>query len=204
MTAVLLIAASYLLGAIPAGLLLARAARGVDVRQVGSGNIGTANVMRAAGVGVGLAVLSCDVLKGAAPVLASRALGLPLWTAAVAGLAAVAGHNWSVFLRGRGGKGVATSFGVILAFAPKVALVLLVTWVGLVALTRYSSVGSIAGLALAPALMALTRQPREAVAFAAVAAVLGIYKHRANLARLLAGTEHRITDRLRRGTPAGS
>ncbi len=203
MSAVLLILLSYALGAVPVGLLLARAARGVDVRAVGSGNIGTANVVRAAGLPVGLAVLACDVLKGMAPVLCARALGLPLWAGAGGGLAAVIGHNWSVFLRGRGGKGVATSFGVILAMAPKVALALLGVWVVLVALTRYSSVGSIAGLALAPVLMRFTGQPPEAVAFALAAAILGIYRHRANLARLRAGTEHKITDRFGRGTPAG-
>lgn len=184
---------SYLLGSVPFGLLIAQAVRGVDIRTIGSGNIGMANVMRACGPAAGAAVLVVDALKGALPVLAARGLELSPWAAALAGLAAVVGHNWSVYLGFRGGKGVATSLGVVIALAPAAALALVVVWAVLVAATRISSVGSMAALALSPLVMWLFGQPAPNVFFCAAAAVLGLYRHRENMTRLLQGRENRIT-----------
>lgn len=184
---------SYLLGAVPFGLLVARVIGGVDVRTVGSGNIGTANVLRACGPAAGAAVLVIDALKGALPVLAAQALGLSPWVAAAAGLAAVIGHNWSIYLGCRGGKGVATSLGVVIALAPAVAMTLFLLWVILVALTRYSSVGSMVALAISPLAMWLFGQPAPSISFCAAAAALGLFRHRENMVRLLQGRENRIT-----------
>lgn len=196
----LFLPASYLLGAVPVGVLVSRRVAGVDVRAHGSGNTGTANVMRVAGWGAGLTVMLSDISKGALPVLAAGWFGLPpLWGAAGA-LAAVVGHNWSIFLRGRGGKGVATTAGAILVLAPEAALILYGIWIVLVLLTRYSSVGSLAALISGPILVRLMRQPEEAYVFSLAAAALGIFRHRANIARLLQGKENKI---MRRRGPAG-
>lgn len=199
MLAALLLLCSYLFGAVPFGYLLVKLRSGKDIRQVGSGNIGMANAMRASGPLVGAIVLVLDALKGAAPLLVASGLELPLATGAWAALLAVAGHNWSPFLGFRGGgKGVATSLGAVLVLSPLVAGLLVVVWIACVAITRYSSVGSIAGLAVAPVLMWMTGQAREAVLFGLAAGALGIFQHRANLARLTAGQEHKITERTSR------
>lgn len=187
-----LVLLSYLLGSLPVGLLVARRVSGVDIRSRGSGNIGTANVVRVSGWAAGALVLVADVLKGALPVLAARWLGLPGLVAAAAGLAAVAGHDWSLFLRFRGGKGVATSLGVVLVFAPAAALALVLVWAAIVAATRYSSLGSLAGLVLAAPAVRLAGGPPEAVWFCLAAAALGVWRHRENIARLASGREHRL------------
>ncbi len=192
MKAAALVLLAYLLGSVPVGLFVARRVSGVDIRRQGSGNIGTANVARVAGWRAGVLVFAADVLKGALPVLAARWLGLPGPVAAVAGLAAVVGHDWSVFLRFRGGKGVATSLGAVAVFAPPAALLLVLLWAALVAVTRYSSVGSLAGLILSAPLVRLTGGPPEAVWFCLAAALLGVWRHRDNLARLAEGREHRL------------
>lgn len=191
--AVLTVLASYLFGAVPFGLILTRAFTGMDIRTVGSGNIGTANVMRSAGPAVGVAVMAADILKGALPVLAARYLGLSDWVQALVGLAAIAGHNWSVYLRFRGGKGVATSLGVIAVLSPAVALGVFVLWWLIVAVTRFSSVASLVGLLVTPLAMWWKGEPEPTVALAALLAVIGVYRHRENLVRLLQGRENRLT-----------
>ncbi len=199
---IILIAVSYLLGAIPFGYLIARA-KGVDIRSVGSGNIGATNVARALGKGFGILVFVLDVLKGFLPTLAARAWlhgeaeGVPL-AVVLTGLAAIAGHNWPVTLRFKGGKGVATSCGVFLALFPTGLAIALGTWVLVVAVTRYVSLGSIlGGAALFLAACAIPEQPfsRAQVSltiFAGVAGLISVLRHRANIGRLLKGTENRI------------
>jgi glycerol-3-phosphate acyltransferase PlsY len=203
-TGPLVVAIAYLLGSVPTGLWLVRWVRGLDVREHGSGNIGTANVYRVAGPWLGAAVLAADVLKGLLPVMAAQTLGLgPAWAVA-AGVASIAGHNWSAFLRFQGGKGVATSFGVLVALSPTAAAVAAAVWVLAVGLTRYASVGSVLALLSVPATMALLREPTPHLAFGLAAAALGVFRHRANLRRLREGTELRITDRPRGPTgPSG-
>ncbi len=187
--------AAYLLGSVPTGLWLVRWLRGLDLRERGSGNIGTTNVYRVAGPWLGAAVLLLDTSKGAVPVWACRALQLDAaWTVA-SGLASVVGHNWSVFLGFRGGKGIATTFGVLLALSPRAAFVAVAVWVLVAAATRYASVASLLSVLSVPVSMALWREPAPHVAFGLAAAALGVARHRANLRRLREGTELRITDR---------
>lgn len=179
----------YLLGSVPFGLLLTRLI-GIDIRQVGSGNIGTTNVLRTGNKGLAAATLLLDAGKGAAAVLlASNAAGAG--AGMLAGLAAFAGHLWPVWLGFRGGKGVATLLGVALAAVPLAGLAALLTWAGAALATRFSSVGGMAA-ALAAPLAALALGKSHSAATLAVMAVLLIWKHRDNIARLRAGTESRI------------
>lgn len=185
----------YLLGSLPTGLLLVRALTGIDIRERGSGNIGAVNVFRTAGLAVSAAVLAVDMLKGAAAVLAARAMDQPDGVLVTAGLAAIAGHNWSVFLRFRGGKGIATSFGVLVAILPVAALIAAGVWAAVVGLTRYASLGSLLAVASVPVVMWWRGAPPAYLAFGAVTLVLAVYRHWANIGRLLAGTELKVTDR---------
>jgi glycerol-3-phosphate acyltransferase PlsY len=198
---VLVVAAGYLIGAIPTGLLIIKLLRGVDIRTVGSGNIGATNVYRVAGLPTALLVLVIDSLKGACPVLLARAAGAPSWAEVLAGLAAIIGHNWSVFLRLAGGKGVATSLGVLLALSPPAAAVAVAVWLAVVAATRYASLASILAIASVPVVMAVRREPADHLLFGGVALAFVVYRHRANLARLRAGAELRITDLPQSGLP---
>lgn len=182
----------FLFGSVPVALILPRLLTGVDVRAVGSGNPGATNVWRASGLGLALLVAVCDIAKGAGAVVVARRLaGSEVWAAA-AGLASIAGHIYSPWLRGRGGKGVATSAGVFAILAPASAAVAVLVFVGLVALTRYMSVGSLGAAAVLP-LAAVATGASSAVRWTAVgAAVLVVMRHRANLVRLWAGTEPRL------------
>jgi acyl phosphate:glycerol-3-phosphate acyltransferase len=189
------IVVSYLIGAIPTGLIVVRLLTGEDIRRHGSGNIGTVNVLRVAGAGTAVVVLAVDILKGLVPVVLAERLGASAWTVVLAGLAAIAGHNWSIFLKFQGGKGVATSFGVLAALSWPAAAVAAAVWIVTVAVTRYSSLGSLLGVVSVPITMWRLRQPEEYVYFGVIAALFAIYRHRANIQRLVAGTELHITDR---------
>lgn len=193
-------AASYLLGAIPFGLLVARL-KGVDIRRVGSGNIGATNVFRSVGKGLGIVTFALDVAKGYVPA------GLFPWVArrfgfdgngdvlAVAcGLLAVAGHNWPLYLKFKGGKGIATSAGALLGFAPMATAIGLGTWVVVFGATRYVSVGSIAACLVVAGSswwVCCDRGPLIPVVLTALCLV-GIWRHRGNIGRLIDGTEHRF------------
>lgn len=194
-----LLAAGYLIGAIPTGLVIIRLLRGVDIRTVGSGNIGATNVYRVAGLPTAVLVLLVDALKGVVPVVLARASAGPLWSEAAAGLAAIIGHNWSVFLGFTGGKGIATSFGVLVALSPVAAAVAAGIWGVVLVISRYVSVASILAIASLPVVMWARGEPPDHLVFALAALVFAIYRHRANLARLRAGTEPRITEVPRSG-----
>lgn len=185
----------YLVGSLPTGLVVIRAVRGIDIRRHGSGNIGATNVFRVAGLPTAALVLGVDMLKGAVPVLLARTWGLPPLAVVLAGLAAIAGHNWSVFLRFTGGKGIATSFGVLLAVSPPSAAVAAGVWLLVAAVTRYASLASLLAITTVPVVMGVRREPREHVAFGVVALLLAAYRHRANIGRLRRGTELKVTDR---------
>lgn len=163
-------------------------AKGVDVRLHGSGNIGMTNVMRVLGVGPGLLVLVADAGKGVAAVWIGHIFG-GVDFALLCGLSAIAGHNWSVFLRFQGGRGVATSAGVILALSPAALLSAVALWVVIVAVTRYVSLASMIAAVSVPAWMLLYRQPQTYVLLGLVGAALIIYRHLPNIERLLQGTE---------------
>lgn len=191
------LAIGYLLGSLPTGLVVVRALTGTDIRNAGSGNIGTVNVYRVTGLWASAVVLAVDMLKGAAAVVLARAWGLTAGVQVAAGLAAIAGHNWSLFLRFRGGKGIATSFGVLLAISPIVGLVAAAVWGIVVGLTRYASLASLLAMMSVPVAMWWRREPTAYLVFGLVTLVLAVYRHRANLARLVARTELKITDKSR-------
>jgi glycerol-3-phosphate acyltransferase PlsY len=195
MPAVAAIIASYLIGAIPTGLIVVRVLTGEDIRRHGSGNIGTVNVLRVAGVATAIGVLVVDILKGMLPTLLAMRWGFSAGTVVLCGLAAIAGHNWSPFLGFQGGKGIATSYGVLLALSWPAAAVAAAVWILTVAITKYSSLGSLLGVVSVPLSLWRLRQPEEYVYFGIVAALFAIYRHRANIQRLIAGTELHITDR---------
>ncbi len=203
--AAVLVLAGYLLGAVPVGLLVGRAVGGVDLREHGSGRTGATNALRTLGSGWAIAVLLLDMGKGLAAVLLARALyqagppGSPEWVATAAGLAAVVGHNWSVFIGFRGGRGVATTGGGLLALAPLavaavVPLMLVVLWS-----TRYVSAASLAGAVgavLATGALALTGTGGwPAFGYALAAGTIVIVSHADNIDRLRAGTERRIGEK---------
>ncbi|HXG53337.1 MAG TPA: glycerol-3-phosphate 1-O-acyltransferase PlsY [candidate division Zixibacteria bacterium] len=189
MTAALaLIVFGYLLGSLPTGYLLGLLA-GVDVRRLGSGNIGATNVARVVGKWQGMLTLAADAAKGFLPVLVAQQWPVsPAWVAA-AGAAAFVGHLYPVFLRLRGGKGVATAFGVMLAMAPLAALALVAVFAAVFLPTRLVSLGAMVAAVAAPPLLWILSYPPPAVALGSLFAALIILRHRDNLRRLIAGTE---------------
>ena len=195
MTEALLVTLGYLIGSVPFAFLIARWAGGLDIRAVGSGNVGAANVLRSAGKRAAAWTALFDVAKGAGAVAAVWSAGGSLQTAAAAGVAAIAGHIYPVWLRFRGGKGVATSFGVFVALAPLAALGALAIFAAAVRLTRYVSVGSMAAaISLGPLVYAASSSVILARA-AFISGCLVLFRHRQNLARLIDGTERRLGDR---------
>lgn len=190
-TLVLLVAA-YLLGAVPFGQLVAKAV-GKDLSRSGSGNTGAANAYRTLGVKGGVLVLLADLLKGTLACLLGHVALLPAFAIpaakAVFGLLAVVGHNYSVFRGFKGGKGIATTFGVMLAMSPRVALLAALLWVACVALTKYASVGSLLAVIAMPLLLAFYKGELAYILFGVVAAGLAIFRHRENLERLRQGRE---------------
>ena len=188
------IAVAYALGSIPFALVVARFA-GTDLRQVGSGNLGAANVMRVSGVKTGVLVALLDVAKGAAGVAIAGKMSDGVTAPALAGFAAIVGHIYPIWLRFRGGKGVATACGVFSILTPAAMPPAMILFVVAVWATRYISAGSVlATIALPPIAYALG-SPLPVVAAAIASATLIVFRHRSNLARLRAGTERRIGTR---------
>ena len=202
MAFVIAIVLGYFCGSIPFGFLMGKW-KGVDLRKEGSGNIGATNALRILGKPAGSAVLLLDALKGAsacwlAPVLAQKLGGgdlEPTLIAIVAGFSAVLGHNYTCWLRFKGGKGIATSAGVLLALTPGGLAISLGTFLVLLFLTRVVSIGSLAAAAILPFGTWLTGGTGPLLVVTTIMGLLAIYKHRANIQRLLAGTEPRIGSR---------
>jgi glycerol-3-phosphate acyltransferase PlsY len=188
---VILLVTAYLLGSVPTGLLLGKA-YGIDVRKEGSGNIGATNLYRTVGRRVGILTLIGDCLKGLIPVLVVNFSSMPSDYAVWVGLAAFCGHVFSVFLRFRGGKGVATALGVFLALAPLAVGIALVVFVVLMLVWRYVSLGSIAAAATMPLVVMLFRGDTVLMSVTLIIALVVIAKHHENIRRLLAGTENRF------------
>jgi len=186
----LAVAGGYLLGSVPFGLVLTRIFGKVDIRTIGSGNIGATNVLRTGNKALALATLLLDGGKGGAAALIAGAALSPQ-AGVMAGVAAVIGHNFPVWLGFKGGKGVATSLGMLLAVAPPVGIAACLTWLAVALITRYSSLSAILALCLAPIYAALSSNG-EVVAAAAILALLSLMRHRSNIGRLLAGTEPKI------------
>jgi acyl phosphate:glycerol-3-phosphate acyltransferase len=188
-SALMALVLGYLLGSIPFGLLLTRLAGKGDIRDVGSGNIGATNVLRTGSKGLAAATLVLDALKGTAAVLLAKWF-LPDWVS-FAAAGALIGHLYPVWLKFRGGKGVATFLGILIPLLPIGAAVYAIIWIALLLLVRISSVAGIAAAASAPVSAALLGH-RALVPMLVGFALLVIWKHKANLARLRAGTEPRI------------
>ena len=180
----------YLLGSIPFGLILTRAAGGPDIRAIGSGNIGATNVLRTGKKGLAAATLLCDALKGTAAVLLVVHYATPD-AALVAGLGAFLGHLFPVWLKFKGGKGVAVYIGLLIGLYWPGALIFCTVWIAVAALSRYSSLAALVASALTPLVLLLHNQPSAAALFLALSALLWIM-HRANIARLLQGSEGKI------------
>jgi acyl phosphate:glycerol-3-phosphate acyltransferase len=190
--------AAYLLGSIPFGLLIVKASSGTDIRKLGSGNIGAANVARSAGPLVGALTLLLDAAKGYLAVwLTARLTNGNIRWMMIAAVAAVLGHMFPIWLRFRGGKGVATGLGVFLPICWKAVAAGVVLWLLVVAFWRYSSLGSIVAAAALPVLVYLLYAPRYAppdivTIGTALIAILVLVKHRSNIERLVAGKENKL------------
>lgn len=185
---------AYFVGSVPTGYLLARA-KGVDIRSVGSGNIGATNVFRILGKTAGFTVLLIDALKGFIPakfLLFGVTPGTEEYHAMLAGLCAILGHNYTCWLRFKGGKGIATSAGVMLALVPAGLGLALGTWLVVFTVSKYVSLASVAAAAALPVAVWLTGGTQRMIILTSVVSALAIYKHRANIQRLLNGTEHRF------------
>ena len=201
MTPLFTLVLAYLLGSFPSGYLAGRWLKGVDIRTLGSGSTGATNVLRQIGKGPALVVFLIDVLKGTAAVLLAKALGFNDWWVVAAGLAALAGHIWPIWLGWRGGKAVATGLGMLLGLAWPVGLACFGVFLTVISVSRIVSLSSVlAALSLPLLMLARFASLGEAVrpaylSLSIVAAVLVIWRHRSNLSRIAAGTEPRLGDK---------
>ena len=202
-----IIVIGYLLGAIPFGVIISKLVRGIDVREYGSGSMGMTNVMRTVGAKAGLIVLIADLLKGSAAVALAWAIfysanhDMVHWGQMAGGAAAVIGHSWPVYIGFRGGRGISTAFGAIMVISWPIGLICLATFLLMVAIFRYISLGSImAAIALVSAMVVFfTCYSGSAayLAFSLVVAPIVIFRHRANIKRLISKTEPKIGQRVK-------
>jgi glycerol-3-phosphate acyltransferase PlsY len=195
------VALGYAIGSVPFGLLVGRAARGLDVREIGSGSIGSTNVLRAAGPAAAGATFALDIGKGTAAVFCARSVGASAGGQIAAGLAAMVGHSWPVFAGFRGGKSVATGFGVLLALSPEVSACAVAGGLSVLAATRVVSLGSLAAAGtatVAAGVSAVRGGSRSTLVFAGLASALIAVRHSDNLRRIARGAEPRLTFRRRR------
>jgi acyl phosphate:glycerol-3-phosphate acyltransferase len=191
-TSLLAVVVSYLLGSVSFSILFARWLRKIDIRQHGSGNAGATNTLRVLGKGPAIAVFLLDIAKGIAAVSLGRLLGDAEWGPVAAGLAAIVGHNWPLYFRFKGGKGIATTIGALamLAFLP--ALVAGIAAILTIVFTRYVSLGSMVFAVLLPIVIALFHLNAVYVWGAVIVAVLAVLRHRKNIEKLFKGTENKI------------
>lgn len=192
---ILLVIGAYLLGSIPSGFIIGKA-KGIDVRKYGSGNIGTSNVARTLGKTAAIITLLGDGVKGLIPVLLARVLtGSDIWMVA-AGLAAIVGHNWPIYLKFKGGKGVTTTYGAYLGIAWLPAILTICSWILLALLTKKSSLAALSSSLCAPIFAYVFHAPSPVILFAVIGVVMIYIRHTANIKRLLAGTENRLVDKI--------
>ncbi len=188
---VVMLFVSYLIGSIPFGLVVGKLFYHVDVRRHGSGNVGTTNVFRVLGTKAGVAVLVLDMLKGYVPALVASLVFNPWFTIFIAA-APVVGHMYSIFLRGRGGKGIATGAAVVLALEPRAFAVIIIVWILMVLVTRYVSLASLTSTSLVPVLVIWWGDPLPYQIAAVLVTIVIFYAHRGNIGRLVRGKEHRV------------
>lgn len=188
---IFVIIVSYLIGSIPTGVIFGSLA-GIDVRSAGSGNIGATNVARVLGKGIGVLTLLADTAKGFLPVFVALQLGFDHAVAASVAAAAFLGHLYPLYLKFRGGKGVATALGALLVLAPLATLILMVVFGGVVLISRIVSLGSIAAAVAAPIVLWLLSYAMPLIGMGAFLGAMVILRHRANIQRLLAGAEPRF------------
>ena len=189
---ILILVLSYLLGSIPNGLIFGKLIWKKDLRNFGSGNIGATNAWRVIGKPAGLLIFALDFLKGALSVfLAQEILQEPLLMI-LAGIFAIIGHTFSIFLKFHGGKGVATGLGVIAMLMPEITVIVFLVWLAVVFVTRYVSLGSIVASICVPTLAIFFDEPIEFILFGAIAAVFITVRHKENISRLANGTENKI------------
>lgn len=190
MKIVLLSLAGFLIGSVPTGQIIARS-RGIDLQQTGSGNIGATNVLRTSGKLPALITLVGDMVKGMAAVLMARYFDAGIWYEGVVGILAVLGHNFSIFLKFKGGKGVATSLGVLVMYAPLAALATMGVWLAAVLMTRYSSLGAILSCCALPLAVYLF-DDREKLLISLLLSIIVLMRHKDNIRRLIRGTETKV------------
>jgi len=201
--AIAAIVISYLLGSISFSILAARWLRKIDIRQHGSGNAGATNTLRVLGVGPAIGVFLLDIAKGSAAVLIGYWLGDDSsWVPVLCGLASIAGHNWPVFFRFKGGKGIATTVGALVIWAFVPTLIAGVVAIATIALTRYVSLGSMIFAVLLPILFACFGEGSALIWGAGIVAVLAVVRHRKNIVKLINGTENKL-GRSKKGEPHG-
>lgn len=193
MKIVLLIIFAFVLGSIPFGIIIAKA-KGVDLKKIGSGNIGATNVLRSLGKWPAALTLLGDLLKGTAAVAIGRYFGIGSLYEGLVGISAILGHNFSIFLGFRGGKGVATSLGVLSVYSPQAALLTLVIWVVVVIFTKYSSMGALVSFGLLP-INILLFDGKEKLFIAILLTIFIFIRHKDNIQRLMKGSERRIGQR---------
>lgn len=183
----------FFLGSIPFGIIVAKL-KGVDLKKVGSGNIGATNVLRSMGKGAAFITLFGDIFKGTLAVFLGEKLGVGVFYEGLAGISAILGHNFSIFLGFKGGKGVATSMGVLIIYTPRVALITMIIWLLVVVLTRYSSLGALVSFSFLP-LNILLFDSKDKFIVAFLITVLIFIRHRDNIRRLVNGIERKIGQR---------
>ncbi len=194
---------SYLIGSISFGYILGKVARGIDVRKHGSGNVGTTNILRTLGFLPALVVLILDIAKGVLPVLLGNWLTGSPTVAMLCGIFAVLGHNWPLYFGWKGGRGIATSLGVVLAFNPTAFIVLFLFGLTVIFIFRYVSLASVVGSAFFPLVLWVFRgsahlEPeRNVILLSILLSILAIGRHRENIERLLKGTERKIGERVK-------
>lgn len=197
MDAVLTAIIAYFIGCINNAYILTKYTRKIDIRNYGSGNAGATNVLRVLGYKAAAPVFTLDVLKGVIAVLIGKYL-MGNTGAMIAGIAVVCGHNWPVFLKFRGGKGIATSVGVVMTVSPLLGVIAVVIGILVIALTKYVSLGSITGSASFAILNAIFWNSTQVFVFSLILTSLAIFQHRSNIKRLLAGTESKVGQKIRK------
>ena len=196
MKTALIIISCYLLGSIPFGYIVGKLFKKVDIRELGSGNIGTTNAFRILGPPLASLVLIGDIGKGIFSIYLVQYLNIDnLLIITIAGLAVICGHDWSIFLGFKGGKGIATTFGVVFALNPIISILAVIVWVVVLIITRYASLSSILAVISIMILTILFKQPYEYIVLGALIIILSIFKHKENIERLKSGKERKIGEK---------